>query len=152
MTTHLSCKESILSSAGRCLFEIPCVQIRVQLPRSSLASRCDTFGQAESFHRPVLNCFSLIAAAISWLALSPATGQGADTEFKSLLASDTLDGWLYDQGISTSCITLYHLQGNGLCKRYDGIISESWNSKSCLLDLCGVPMKAHLYLLLSNFL
>ena len=41
----------------------------------------------------MLNCFSLIAAAISWLALSPATGQGADSEFKSLLAADTLDAW-----------------------------------------------------------
>jgi len=41
----------------------------------------------------VLNCFSLIVAAISWLALSPVTGQRADTGFKSLLAADTLDGW-----------------------------------------------------------
>ena len=41
----------------------------------------------------MLNCFSLIVAAASWLALSPATGKGADTEFKSLLAADTLDGW-----------------------------------------------------------
>ena len=41
----------------------------------------------------MLKYFSLIIVAISWLALSPATGQGADTEFKSLLAADTLDGW-----------------------------------------------------------
>jgi hypothetical protein len=41
----------------------------------------------------VLKYFSLIIVAISWLALLPATGQGADTEFKSLLAADTLDSW-----------------------------------------------------------
>ena len=41
----------------------------------------------------MLNCFSLIIAAISWLAVSSATGRGADTDFMSLLAADTLDDW-----------------------------------------------------------
>ena len=65
----------------------------MQLTLLILSTRSDAFAQKQRSSCLVLDYFILIFAAISYFALSPVTGQGADTEFKSLFAADTLDGW-----------------------------------------------------------